>query len=227
MKMKVILISLCISLFSVSCKKDGEEKRESNFAIEVPIKYDSSKSGFNFYLKENGNTILRPEDVKDRYVYDEFYFAGELSDYANAQKNQEIEDAIEEHFFQLAKEMSEKEPSVPQVHRGTVYYCTNIINDIKIYCDKDFNGIAAGQSLNSHFIIVGNFIAKIDNKYIAFYLENILEGDLLKEGNLIFPREFYMQLKNAPEVEDVYTFHIEIKGDEVSEHKQIMTIGVK
>jgi hypothetical protein len=64
MKMKVILISLCISLCSVSCRKDGEEQQESNFAVKVPVKYDGSKGGFNYYLKANGNTVLRPEDAK-------------------------------------------------------------------------------------------------------------------------------------------------------------------
>jgi hypothetical protein len=227
MKMRVILISLCISLFSASCGKDGDEKQESNFAIKIPVKYDGSKGGFNYYLIYNGTTILRPEDAKDRYVYDEIYFTGELSSYADAQKNKEIENAIEEYFFKLAKEMAEKEPDIPQVHRGTVYYCTDIINSIKIYCDKEFNGITAGQPLNSLFAVNGDFIAKIDNKYVAFYMENILESDLLKESKLIFPREFSIRLKNAPEVEDVYTFYIEIKGEDISEQKQIGTIGLK
>jgi hypothetical protein len=227
MKMKVILISLCISVFSVSCKKDGDEKPESNFAVKIPVKYDDSKGGFNYFLTENGNTVLRPEDAKDWYTRDEFHFTGELSDYADAQKNQEIEDAIEEHFFKLAKEMAEKEPDAPQVHRGTVYYCTDIINELTICCDKDFNGITAGQPLNSHFTVTGDFIAKTDGRYVAFYRENILESDLLKEGKLVFPREFHIQLKSAPEIEDVYTFRIEIKGDGISEQKQIMPVGLK
>jgi hypothetical protein len=123
--------------------------------------------------------------------------------------------------------MAEKEPDVPQVHKGTVYYCTDVINSIKILCDKEFNGVAAGQPLNSQFTVTGNFIAETDSKYVAFYMENILESDLLEAGKLIFPREFYIQLKNAPEVEDVYTFYVEIRGEGILEQKQIGTIGLK
>ncbi|MDR0713100.1 MAG: hypothetical protein LBF89_02415 [Bacteroidales bacterium] len=222
MKTKIILTSLWIALFSVSCTTNGDEKQKSTLANKVSIKYDSGKGGFNYYLSDNGkSTILRSEDGKDRYAHDEFYFVGELTDYASAQKNKEIEDAIEDYYYEMAKENPDF------TVRDAVYYCTDLINEINIYSDKNFNGIAAGQSLNSHFVVVGDFISRMDNQYVAFYTGNILESNLLKEGNLVFPREFYILLKNTPEVEDTYTFYMEIKGEGISEQKQISVIGLK
>jgi hypothetical protein len=219
-------MNLCVFAFLSSCTKVTSDNAPkvpdtSPLANKMPIKYDSQKGGFSYNLSENGKgTILTLEDSKSRYTYDEFSFIGELISYAETPKNQAIEDAIEKYFSE--------HPDAVDIMNGRIhYYCIDLINEVNIYCDKKFNDIEAGKSLNTFFTVQGEFISKINNKYVAFYWENILESDLLKKGQLIFPRDFSIKLKTSPEVEDVYTFTIEIKGDGISDRKATLAIGLK
>jgi hypothetical protein len=227
MNAKQFTIGLFLSVFCLSCNKklpdEAPEFPTSRYAYLAPVKYDGQR-GFDYYLSENDKGTITAEESKAQYFYDEFSFVGELTFYASATKNEAIENAIDNYFIELIKEHPEEGES----NKRTVYYCLDIINDVNIYCDKEFNGVETGKSLNSFFIISGDFIAKSnDNEYVVFFRDNILESSLLKKGQLIFPRKFDIRLKAKPQNEGIYTFTIEIKGNGISDRKEIWTIGLK
>lgn len=200
--MTKVIILFCIILSSFSCTKSIERDDPEGIPEIILDPFElRNQDNFKFgYADKRGTINLVTENY---YSYNEIAFWSELRDENKINiDNKKLHNDLVQQLKEL--ELSDYHPYVG--------YLVNSIKSIKISCDKKYRDIEAGKSLNDLFSINGQFIVSNNKKY-TFYPEDILEEKNINLENFLFPKTMYFKLKQAPFINDEYTFYLELTDE--------------
>lgn len=108
----------------------------------------------------------------------------------------------------------------PNYSGYTHSFMENSVSSIMIYSDSTFCGIPREESLNHLFILEGEFIRLVDEKYEFYNGADVLD-EAKKMDGILFPEEFRLKLIDGLEIEKKkYRFFLRLKsGNRVMDMK--------
>ncbi len=196
--MKKFFTLFIFILFCFSCKETTTYGRTEFPDIYIKSYILKELKGFNFIYNSKSNGTIEV-DYGKVYLSSEISFLGEALAHRTYEKNDKLNSDIISYLY-----------SLDYIDNQFIDYLINTFESIKIFSDEDFNGVKAGENLNSFFIVTGDFILYKDKKYSIFN-KNILETSYIQEGKLLFPLNMKISLKVPPKRIDRYKFYLELR----------------
>lgn len=201
-----INIIFALLLLCISCDKESSEPRVIFKAIELT---DQNNISFSYFKKNNGS--LEPEGNKS-YNYNDIYWGGEVV-------NENFVEVFDEKMYSdLVRQLDSENIE----HNISVSYLTNKIQAVKIYSDKRFRDVDAGESLNQFFLMYGSFVYFSQNRY-RLIIGDVLNDANIKYENLLFSVFFNIELNSPPLIADKYSFTLELTEFGGKKYKQVFS----
>lgn len=192
-------VFLVLAYFFFSC--DNEiEKDTGSFPDLLLSSYSLEGAAYDFCCIDS-NLFLVELDQNVYYSHDDVMFAS----FINGQPKRVKEGKLYDDLLLFLSKLS------PNYVGYTHSFVDNPISSIMIYSDSTFCGVPKGKSLNHLFLLEGEFIRKVGNKYEFYNGADILE----KAGrieDILFPEEFRLKFINGLTIEkNNYRFYLRLK----------------
>lgn len=198
----IILISLTLIYCCFSCKDDVKKGRTTFPDIIVRTYQFVDKKQFSFTIRTPYGVTIDDFDENNIYSYTDVMFRGWVDANIIQINDQQIQKDVTNYLYNNYPDY---------IENVEVGFIREKLKSIKIYSDKDFNGVKAGSSLNKYFVMNSRLVQYRKAKYVLF------DGDILEAQfniNTFIPAWFDLKLKVRPNRSDIYNFFVEMETEE-------------
>lgn len=219
MKMKTISIIISSWLILFVCSSCTEEITHGRTTFQdIIVRAYEFKDGkqYVFSPRTPVGLLIIDFDENAPYSYDQIMFRGWVDAKIGKLKDEQIRKDVTNYLYN-------KYPDL--IDNVEVYFVQENFESIKIYSDKDFNGVKAGESLNKFFEVESRLVQFQKGKYSLF------DGNILKNNSYkdtFIPATIDIRLKTKPINAGIYNFYIETKiGEGNKFNSKIITVNIK
>lgn len=187
----------------ISCSEETTHGRTSFPDIRVSEYIFDSGQGYIFYPETPFEIRIEDYDENEFYSYTNIVFRG----WAVAKEIKLSDDKIR---TDIRDYLYDKYPGDLSIENPVTDFIREDFQNIKIYSNKDFNKVKAGESLNRFFDITTRLVVHNKDKY------TVSDGDISGQktfNDCFVPVNLQIKLKSSPQQTDKYDFFIEIKTD--------------